>query len=425
VNVWLLTIGEPLPTDAGHPRLLRAGLLAEVLASRGHDVTWWTSAFDHSAKSFRVEGEAELHAGPRQSLVLLNGGGYRRNVSLARIRDHERLARRFARRAASCPRPDVIMASFPSIELALEGVRFGRRHGVPVVVDVRDLWPDAMVDLLPRFARPFGELLLSGMRRQARETCAGATAITGNSAMFVRWGLRQAGRDATALDRVFPHGYPATEITDAERARAVEALRSRGVDLSPGRFTALFVGTIGKQFDLDPVIEAARLLGTDPRVQFVIAGAGERLAHYQQAARGLPVVFPGWVNRAEIRVLLGHAGAGLLAYEDRHHWIESTPNKFAEYLSGGVPLLISLRSGEMLEFAREHDVGMSYENSGRRLAERLRELADSPSRAASIKVAAQAAFEQHFRADVVYRSLAEYLERLARDSAATRAPRAR
>ena len=52
MKIWLTEIGEPLPIDAG-ARLMRCGLLAQTLASRDHDVTWWASTFDHARKLYR------------------------------------------------------------------------------------------------------------------------------------------------------------------------------------------------------------------------------------------------------------------------------------------------------------------------------------------------------------------------------------
>ncbi len=46
MRVWLLTVGEPLPTDGGSDRVWRTGFLARALADRGHEVVWWSSAFD-------------------------------------------------------------------------------------------------------------------------------------------------------------------------------------------------------------------------------------------------------------------------------------------------------------------------------------------------------------------------------------------
>ena len=51
MKIWLLTIGEPVPLGAGvRDRLHRTGAFARYLVSRGHEVTWWTSAFDHFRK---------------------------------------------------------------------------------------------------------------------------------------------------------------------------------------------------------------------------------------------------------------------------------------------------------------------------------------------------------------------------------------
>jgi len=413
VRVWLITVGEPLPTDTGNQRLLRTGLLARMLTARGHDVVWWSSNFIHMLKSFRSSGETEVLADPKQRIILLHGGGYRRNISWDRVKDHAMLAERFEARSRTELVPDIIVASLPTIELALSAVEFGKRHGVPVVVDIRDLWPDAMVDLLPKIARPLGALLTSRLRAKVRATCAGAAAITGHAESFVDWGVRHAGRLVTSSDRVFPHGYPVNEIEANERSQAIASLRERGVDLSAGRFTAVYVGTIGNQPEIDPVIDAAHRLRLDPRFQFVIAGEGSRLEHYRMAARGLSnTALPGWLNRAEIRVLLDHATAGLVPYPHRGDWLTALPNKFAEYLSASVPLLVSLTTGKMLEFAEANGCGLGYGHSGERLANRLVELAESPERLSSLRHAAKRAFETHFKADVVYGGMVDYLERL-------------
>ena len=58
--VWLVTIGEPLPVEAGS-RALRCRLLARELARRGHDVIWWTSDFDHFAKRYHRQAEGGEH----------------------------------------------------------------------------------------------------------------------------------------------------------------------------------------------------------------------------------------------------------------------------------------------------------------------------------------------------------------------------
>ncbi|GAI08595.1 unnamed protein product, partial [marine sediment metagenome] len=50
MRIWLITIGEPLPSDNNNDRLYRTGILAKLLIQRGHEVVWWTSTFDHVRK---------------------------------------------------------------------------------------------------------------------------------------------------------------------------------------------------------------------------------------------------------------------------------------------------------------------------------------------------------------------------------------
>src|SRR5690606_9947202 len=137
--------------------------------------------------------------------------GYRKNVSLARLRHIDRLARGFARWARRCDRPDVILCSFPPPQLALEAVRYGREYDVPTVLDIRDMWPDALHRIVPGLLRPLAEIALYPMAIQARKACAGATALIGITDEFLAWGLRMGRREKSDQDRTFPFSYAAEE----------------------------------------------------------------------------------------------------------------------------------------------------------------------------------------------------------------------
>src|SRR5690606_1528008 len=146
-----------------------SGHLARMLADRGHEVTWWTSSVDHFNKRYFVHGGERHAVTPWLEIRFLHGRLYRRNISLQRWLNHRELARDFSRQAASAERPDVIVSSFPTIELCVEAVRLGREWTVPVFLDVRDLWPDELVSRAPRLLEPVARLLVSGMARDARE----------------------------------------------------------------------------------------------------------------------------------------------------------------------------------------------------------------------------------------------------------------
>ena len=97
IRIWLITVGEPLPLPGRRERPWRTGLLAEELASRGHEVLWWTSTVDHLTKSFFVDGQPSVEVSDRLTIQFLRGVLYTRNVSLARLRNHRQIGRAFRR----------------------------------------------------------------------------------------------------------------------------------------------------------------------------------------------------------------------------------------------------------------------------------------------------------------------------------------
>src|SRR5262245_53272534 len=119
MRVWLVTVGEPLPTDGGTDRLLRAGILADLLHQRGHDVTWWTSTFDHVRKRHRFETDTTLDPKPGYRMILLHGAAYTKDVSLRRIANHRATGRAFSRLAEAEPPPHVVLCSLPTLELSV------------------------------------------------------------------------------------------------------------------------------------------------------------------------------------------------------------------------------------------------------------------------------------------------------------------
>jgi hypothetical protein len=160
VKVWIITVGEPLPVDGKHERLYRSGILCDRMADEGHEVTWWTSSFNHTKRTQRDFDEAEIRLRSNQTIMLVPEPGYSRSVSLRRIASHALCARRFRSMARAAARPDVILVSYPTIELTRAAVGLGKEFGVPVVVDIRDLWPDIFIHVLPQALQAIGRFLL-------------------------------------------------------------------------------------------------------------------------------------------------------------------------------------------------------------------------------------------------------------------------
>jgi len=413
MRIWIVTVGEPLPFPGAKDRLHRSGVLAGSLLDFGHEVVWWGSTFDHFTKTHHFSDDTILEPTDRFRMVLFRGIGYRRNVSLGRLRDHRQVGRKFAAAIEKEARkPDVILSSFPTIELAVEAVRYGRKHGIPVLLDVRDLWPDIFANVAPKPLRRLARMPLRPLFRQTEEAFEGCTGVVGISPGYLEWGLRYAGRAKHEGDALFPLGYRKLRRSGADLDRAGESLKRLGVD--PAKAVCWFIGTFGRTYDLAPLIETARAFQEQGRtdVQFVVSGTGEDQRAYKALGAGLRnIVFTGWVDAAQIAYLMTVARIGIAAYAPGAP--QGLPNKFFEYLSEGIPILSSLE-GESADMLRQQRCGLSYRaGDGADLARRLGEMLADREELHAMARRGKQLFERELSADVIYPKLVGHLERIA------------
>lgn len=409
MKVWVIMTGETLPLGNARPH--RAGVLARRLAEQGHEVTWWASTFDHQEKTYIPLDQAgilDLCPGCRIHLIH-SPIPYQRNVSFARIRNHRSVAREFLLAAGQANRPDVIFCCFPTIDLSAAAVEFGRAKGIPVIIDVRDLWPDIFVTPFPTLLRPLARLLMTPLRLQTQRVFARCSAITAISAHYLAWARAYGGSDCPARGGVFPLSYERRPVPSAAGdLTSDECLRQLGVP--PDRTIIWFVGTFGRTYDLGVPIEAARQLSEQhPNLLLVFSGEGEQGLAWRRQAQGLPNVrFTGWVDQAALQALSGAAHLGLMAYAPGAP--QGLPNKVFEFMSAGVPILSSLE-GETEALLKIHRIGHSYRAGD--AADFLRVvnavLAD-PKELRAMAQRSRHTFERHFAPDHVYSGLVQFIE---------------
>ncbi|MBV8674322.1 MAG: glycosyltransferase family 4 protein [Acidobacteriaceae bacterium] len=416
MKIWLVKIGEPVPiSGALVDRVHRTGYLAQFLAARKHQVVWWTTTFDHYRKK-HISEERTVPLGPNLAIRLLRGRGYAKNVGVGRLIDHALIARKFRHAIAREPKPDIIVTALPTVDLCLASLEYGRLRNVPVVLDMRDMWPDIFVDAIPGPLRPLARPLLVPFFRQARYACAHATAITGITEAFVEWGLRRGCRERSPLDRAFPFAYPATIPGPAAVRDAAQFWDAQGVHPGSDRLVVCFVGNLGRQFDAAHFLEAARILiGSGYPVQFVVCGAGERLEEYRKAAAAIPgMLFPGWIDAAKIHVLLQRSDVGIDPLPDRYDYLASINNKAVEYLSAGLPILSSPRHGVLCELLEREGCGLSYATcDAAGLASILTALHEQRQMLTQMSIRAREVFALQFAAEKVCGDMADHFEHIA------------
>jgi len=414
MKVWIVNVGEPMAVDPGAERKLRMGLIADRLIERGHEVVWWTSSFDHNYKRQRYTSNATVRISESFEIRFLHARPYSANISIGRLINHHQLGRAFESAAEVAPesdRPDVIFATMPIVELAAAASSYGRRHDIPVIIDIRDLHPDIYLDLVPRAVHPVARLAMKRMYRDLRASLQFASGLVAIAPSFLNWGLDHAQRMRSENDAVFPLAYPEITATDSEIDTAAHELQSLGV--REDKKILWYVGTFNRWIDLRTPIEAMRIMARQGRddYQLVISGSGDFDEQWRRLARGLPsVVFTGWIGVPHIIHLRRVAWAGIAPYRSG---FLTVGNKLFEYMAGGLPILLSI-GGDAKEIIESTQSGIAYSGGNpQSFAAAVDRLAVTGERN-RLSGNSLRAYNDHYSAEKVYGEMIEYIESIAR-----------
>ncbi|MGI6707870.1 MAG: glycosyltransferase family 4 protein [Dethiobacteria bacterium] len=107
---------------------------------------------------------------------------------------------------------------------------------------------------------------------------------------------------------------------------------------------AVYVGGISRIRGLEEMVRAVGLLPDKAGVRLVLAGSfspPELENDVQQLTGWKRVDYLGWQSREGVKKLLSEARVGLVLFHPAPNHIEAQPNKLFEYMSAGIPVIVS------------------------------------------------------------------------------------
>ena len=407
-------MGEPISFLDGWNRPFRTEMLVNRLVERGNSVLHWASTYDKLRKTFRFSENREITLGSRLRYRFLHGQTpYGRNVSFGHSQHDRELAAAFKSSVAEEPFPDLMLCSIPPLRLARRVAEYARSKSIPLVIDVRDRWPDSFID---SFHFPLYQLfrfIFRSDRRRAKQVLYGADGIAAISESCLRWALSKADRPRSQRDEVFPLAYEEPQKKpfggDVQREEFISKLGLKGASA-----VITCLGRVGSVFDFGVVIALAKQLGTEGcgDVKIVLAGE-EPPGNLRRHGKLANLVVTGWLDRSDLRRLLSLSTVGLLPY--RGDMVGPTVrNKAMDFLAMGVPVISSL-GGEFGRLMERHRFGLHFAAGDvDDLAEKLKQLLSSPELRGQMAVGAADAYHSCFTANKVYGEFAEFLEKFAK-----------
>jgi glycosyltransferase involved in cell wall biosynthesis len=388
--------------------------MARLYARGGDKVVWFNNTFDHYKKQHRFARTTIIEPEPNLTLVGLQGRPYTKNVSFQRIGHHRDVAADWQRIIQDMPRPDVIVASMPPLELARAAVRYGKRRSVPVIVDIRDLWPDIFLEVFPKKLLWAGRLAVSPFYSMLKESVRKASVISGVTEHAVDWARNQTGEPRGPFDGALPLACEPADVSDVAMAEAGKFWDSLGVHADSPELTVCFLGNLTRRIEFDTVLQAARMFPPEMagKVRFVLCGAGDRAKDIADcAAQTQFMIAPGWINAPQIAVLMQRSQIGLLPYPSSDDYVRLLPNKFFDYCVGGLPILTCLK-GHLTGLLRENGAGWIYGNNDPAdLIRVLSELTDHREKVAQAAIGV-AALARKYSGSKIYGDFREKLARI-------------
>tara|TARA_X000000950_G_scaffold287661_1_gene400944 strand:+ start:303 stop:1547 length:1245 start_codon:yes stop_codon:yes gene_type:complete len=412
LNFWIFQTGEPIHSDKLNLRPMRAMNLSNILISRGHKVTLWTSSFDHQNKIHRSKKFKILEESPNLKIRLIPSSGYKKNISFFRLYDHFILAKNLKQILKNEKNtPDVAFVGYPPIETAFVFTKWLKEKKVPVILDIKDLWPDIFIEIFPSFLRPFIKVLLFPYYILFKLSLGNVDGISSMSKGYLKLILKKNKRvKYLKHKKIFRLTSPRDDFSADEIQNSKNHLLSLGIkDDLPIIF---FAGTFMSVFDFDTIKKSIELLNSKKIIcQFVFCGSGEYFSLVKRLMKDLPnVFFPGWVESSSLEYLASMSVASLAPYRNIENYTFNTPNKVVDSFKYGLPLLCPLK-GEVLDLISEHKVGFTYK-TGEELSDYIFKLLNDEKLQKEMSQNSLKLYDREFSYNKVYGDFCSFLESL-------------
>ncbi|MCW2928412.1 MAG: glycosyl transferase group 1 [Thermoleophilia bacterium] len=247
-------------------------------------------------------------------------------------------------------RPDVVVASSTPLTIGIPGWILARRHGVPFVFEVRDLWPEAPIQLGVLRNPVLRWLAIRLERFLYRRADVIIPLSPGMEA-----GVLAAGADPRKVVTI-----PNASDVDlfAPRHRDRSTLERWGFG---DRFVVVHAGMMGEANGLQYVLDAAKELHDrgEHGPAFLVIGEGitRRRLREQAEAWGLTnIEFPGSIPREELGAIVSSCDVSMVCFADYPVLQTNSPNKLFDGFAAGLPCIVN-SAGWTKRLVEGHDAG--------------------------------------------------------------------
>ena len=293
---------------------------------------------------------------------------------------------------------DLVIASSPTLFSAVAAWLIATLKRVPFVLEVRDLWPEAIVSL--------------GLMRPGRFV----SFLEGLARFLYRHAARVVVVTESFADQLVVQGVPRAKLAVIPNGADTHFFAKPPPNgLTPRQgFVVAYVGSHGLSHGLGAILDAAAL---QPDVTFLLVGDGadrDRLLA-ERDRRGLRnVVMRSSVPKSDVPALYASADACLVPLRDVPLFQTFVPSKLFEVLAAGKPVIGAVRGEARAILERSGGALLVEPERGDQLADAVARLRADPALRAQLAASGQAFAREHYDRDALATRYLELLRALVR-----------
>lgn len=396
----ILFISQYYPPEIGAASN-RVGYFARHLANVGYEVSVLTSTPNYP--------EGKLYSGYFNKYSVKNEDGitvYRTKIFLSAKKSFaSRLAHYLSFIISSfvvkhkIPKPDVIIATSPPLFVGLIGVIFKKLWKVPLILDIRDIWPES--------AESVGAVKKKNLIKQAEKLARwiykNANCITATSPGIEKKILQATSSKLHAKINIIPNG---AEL-DLFRPDINGSQIRKTWDLG-NKFVVLYTGNLGLAQYPEIFTKTAEVLKENREVVFLIVGAGVLAANLQEYANKknlTNIIFTGAESRLRMPNYVAAADICIIPYRTSDTFRSTFPSKMFDYMAGGRPIIINLK-GEASDLIEKANCGLlAKEQDAKDLAEKILHLKNNKDACDKMGRSGKDFVEKHYRREIIANDL--------------------
>ena len=389
--------------------------LARFLAGRGHRVTIIASPV-----SYLTGAPLLLSPDFQGKWGETEGGG---GVRVIRAYTYQALHKSFVHRVFSftsfmissfyaglrVKNVDLVWGTSPPIFQGVTAWLLARLKGVPLLFEVRDLWP-AFAIAVGVLKNP---LLIKMSLWLERFLYRHADRVIVNSPGYVAHVAQISDKPVELV----PNGSDPEMFDPADKGTAF-----RSANHLENNFVVLYAGAHGMSNDLGVVLEAAKELENvtvTSKVTVTFLGDGKEKPALQQQAVEMKLtnaLFLPPVPKADMAAALAGADACLAILKPIEEYKSTYPNKVFDYMAAGRPVILAI-DGVIRAVVEAAGCGIFVQpGDPSALALAVRQLAADPDRARKMGLSGRIYLEEHFSRSAVAEKLALTMEGMVTNS---------